>query len=24
LAIRETKEFSEICPVSSAFMVKHL
>jgi amino-acid N-acetyltransferase len=23
-AIRETKEFSEICPVSSAFMVKHL
>ena len=24
LAIRETKEFSEISPVSSAFMVKHL
>ena len=24
LAIRETKEFSLICPVSSAFMVKHL
>ena len=23
-AIRETKEFSEICPVSSVFMVKHL
>jgi len=23
-AIKETKEFSEICPVSSAFMVKHL
>jgi amino-acid N-acetyltransferase len=23
-AIRETKEFCEICPVSSAFMVKHL
>ena len=23
-AIRETKEFSEICPVSSDFMVKHL
>ena len=23
-AIRETKEFSEICPVSSAFMVKQL
>lgn len=23
-AIRETKEFSEICPVTSAFMVKHL
>jgi amino-acid N-acetyltransferase len=23
-AIRETKEFSEICPVSSAFMVKRL
>jgi amino-acid N-acetyltransferase len=23
-AIRETKEFSEICPLSSAFMVKHL
>jgi amino-acid N-acetyltransferase len=23
-AIRETKEFSEICPVSSTFMVKHL
>jgi amino-acid N-acetyltransferase len=23
-AIRETKEYSEICPVSSAFMVKHL
>jgi amino-acid N-acetyltransferase len=23
-AIRETKEFSEICPVSSAFMVKYL
>ena len=23
-AIRETKEFSDICPVSSAFMVKHL
>jgi amino-acid N-acetyltransferase len=23
-AIQETKEFSEICPVSSAFMVRHL
>jgi amino-acid N-acetyltransferase len=23
-AIKETKEFSEICPASSAFMVKHL
>ena len=23
-AIKKTKEFSEICPVSSAFMVKHL
>jgi len=23
-AIRQTKEFSEICPVSSVFMVKHL
>jgi amino-acid N-acetyltransferase len=23
-AIKETKEFSDICPVSSAFMVKHL
>jgi N-acetylglutamate synthase-like GNAT family acetyltransferase len=23
-AIRETKEFCEICPVSSAFMVKNL
>ena len=23
-AIQETKEFSEICPVSSTFMVKHL
>jgi amino-acid N-acetyltransferase len=23
-AIRQTREFSELCPVSSAFMVKHL
>jgi amino-acid N-acetyltransferase len=23
-AIRETREFSEICPVSSVFMIKHL
>jgi amino-acid N-acetyltransferase len=24
VAIRQTREFSELCPVSSAFMVKHL